>query len=75
MNKVELVLKHLERYGSITSWRAIKSYRVTRLSSIIFNLKRKGYDIRTIMMDSDSEYSSRYAKYVMLKENRNGKKL
>lgn len=69
MNKVELVLKHLKRYGSITSWRAIQSYRVTRLSSIIFNLKRKGYDIRTIMMDSDSEYSSRYAKYVMLKES------
>jgi len=68
MNKVELVLKHLERYGSITSWRAIKSYRATRLSSIIYALKRRGYDIRTIMMDSDSEYSSRYAKYILLEE-------
>ena len=68
MNKVELVLKHLERYGSITSWRAIQSYRATRLSSIIYALKRRGYDIKTIMMDSDSEYSSRYAKYVMLKK-------
>lgn len=38
------VLRHLEDYGSITSWRAFTDYNITRLSAIIFDLKHK-YDI------------------------------
>ena len=41
MNKTMAVLKHLEDFGSITSWEAIKEYGATRLSAIIYNLRRK----------------------------------
>lgn len=43
----EMILNHLKLYGSITSWDAITQYRITRISSIIFNLRGQGYDIIT----------------------------
>lgn len=60
MNKTRAIENHLKEKGTITSWEAIKEYRATRLSAIIFNLRKK-YDIDTIMMDGED---SRYAKYV-----------
>lgn len=36
------ILKHLQAAGSITSMEAFNLYKVTRLSAIIFNLKKKG---------------------------------
>lgn len=45
MTKTEKVLKHLEEYKTITSWQAIQLYGATRLSAIIFNLRKKGYNI------------------------------
>ncbi len=52
-NKTQKVKEHLLSKGSITSWEAIKLYRATRLSSIIFNLRKefakdKKYDIDSI---------------------------
>ena len=43
--KTSEVLQHLQNKGSITSWEAIQLYSATRLSAIIFNLKKRGYDI------------------------------
>lgn len=48
MNKHKAVKEHLLTGNSITSWQAIKLYRATRLSAIIFNLKRAGMDIDSI---------------------------
>jgi len=39
-NKTNQVRNHLIKHGSITSWKAIQSYRVTRLAAVIFNLKK-----------------------------------
>jgi hypothetical protein len=36
---------HLGENGNITSWVAIKEYGATRLSAIIFNLRKEGYNI------------------------------
>jgi len=44
-NQTEAVLWHLEKFGSITSWEAIKEYGATRLSAIIFSLRDKGHQI------------------------------
>ena len=60
MNKHQKVLEHLKTHGSITSWEAIQLYRATRLSAIIFNL-RKHYDIDTLMCEGED---SRYGKYI-----------
>lgn len=43
------VLKHLQINRTITSMEAINLYGATRLSAIIFNLRKKGYNIKTNM--------------------------
>ena len=46
-NKTNAVLKHLKVMGSITSMEAFELYGATRLSAIIFSLRKKGYNIET----------------------------
>lgn len=41
--KTSLVLKHLQEHGTITSWEAIENYGATRLSAIIYNLRKKHF--------------------------------
>jgi len=47
-NQTDAVVWHLQFYGKITSWEAIKEYGITRLSSIIFNLRKRGYKITSV---------------------------
>tara|TARA_R100001015_G_C4620228_1_gene177121 strand:- start:851 stop:1072 length:222 start_codon:yes stop_codon:yes gene_type:complete len=47
-NQKEAVLYHLKQFQSITSLEAIKEYGITRLSAIIFNLRKDNYDIGTL---------------------------
>lgn len=47
LSKSKMVSNHLVSVGSITSWEAIKKFRATRLSSIIYNLKKAGFIITT----------------------------
>lgn len=44
-DKQAAVLAHLQDKGSITQMEAWDLYRASRLSSIIFRLKRAGHDI------------------------------
>ena len=46
--QVEKVLNHLIKFGTITSWEAIQTYRITRLSDKIYLLRKKGINISTI---------------------------
>lgn len=62
MSKIDKVYAHLKKGKTLTSWEAITKYQVTRLAAVIFELKLKGYDIKTIMVESDN---CRYAKYKM----------
>ena len=45
VTKSSQVKEHLLTKGFITSWMAIELYGATRLSAIIFNLRRKGMNI------------------------------
>jgi len=67
MNKTTAVLEHLKEHGSITSMEAIESYGATRLSAIIFNLRKKGYDIGTENEGGTDRFghSMTYARYVL----------
>lgn len=56
MTKQDRVLKYLQENGSITSWEAIQEFGATRLSDIIFNLKKKGY----VFEDKRVEFVDRY---------------
>lgn len=66
-NKTEKVLEHLEKYGCITSLEAIEKYGATRLSAIIFNLRKRGYDIDTVDLPFTDRFGtkSHYGKYIL----------
>ena len=76
--KTQKVKEHLLTKGNITTWEAIKLYGATRLSAIIFNLRKRGYEITDNWqkgIDRNGR-STRYVKYEldveqMIKENEN----
>ena len=57
MNKTAAVQLHLIENGKITSWEAIQKYGATRLSSIIFNLRKRGMNIETEMIGHYAIYT------------------
>ena len=61
------IKEHLEKYGSITSMEAFQLYGVTRLSAVIYDLKKLGYDITTHILMGKTRYgtTSQYAKYTL----------
>ena len=65
--KTRKVREHLEARGSITSNEAWEAYGVTRLSAIVFNLRRKGFDIETLMESGTDRFGNptRYGRYVL----------
>ena len=67
-NKHIQVLEHLQKYGTIESMQAINEYGATRLSAIIFDLKKRGYVIRTHMIESTDRNGNRcrYARYELV---------
>ena len=72
MNKTKAIQLHLIENGHITSLEAIELYGATRLSAIIFNLRARGMNIETTMIEFTDRFGSKakYAKYI-LKENSN----
>ena len=61
----DAVLWHLKTYGSITSYEAIKEYGATRLSAIIFNHRKEGYDIDSMPLTKKTRFgrNTTIAKY------------
>jgi hypothetical protein len=62
------ILKHLQDYGSITTWEAIKEYGCTRLSHYIWVLRRKElYNITDEMIVTTNRYgdTTHYKKYYL----------
>lgn len=51
----QLIEKHLLEKGNITSWEAFEIYGVTRLSHIIYVLRRK-YDIISVSTTKKNRY-------------------
>ena len=67
LNKTEKVLEHLKEHGTITSLEAIELYGATRLSAIIFNLRKRGFNIETVDLPFTDRFGtkSHYGKYVL----------
>ena len=63
------MLWHLKQYGSITSYEAIKEYGATRLSAIIFNHRKDGYNIESMPLTKKTRFgrNTTIAKYVYIK--------
>lgn len=64
--KAKLVEEHLLQHGSITSWEAIQKYNATRLSAIIFNLRKK-YKIESVKEENVDIYGDEchFVRYYM----------
>lgn len=54
------VLNHLKTNGTITSWEAITLFRATRLSGIIYSLRKSGYPITSTMETNGNKHYARY---------------
>lgn len=50
------ILRHLQENDGITSWEAIREYGVTRLSAVIFRLRKSGNDITNEWVYSRNRY-------------------
>jgi hypothetical protein len=61
MNKfqTDIILDHFRKWKSITSLEAIKSYRITRLASVIFDLREK-YEIVSLRENKGNKLFVRY---------------
>ena len=69
LSQTEAILKHLRKYKGITSMQAYEMYGATRLSAIIFCLRKK-YDIITVMHEGITRYGKpvHYAEYRLMGE-------
>ncbi len=67
MNKHKAVLQWLQANASISSMEAIKNFGATRLSAIIFNLRKRGHNIETVMVEGRDQFGNhmRYARYYL----------
>lgn len=64
--KTKKVLEYLKEYGSITQLQSWELFKASRLSSIIFNLKKYGYKITSVpeIFVGIDEKKSYYVRYV-----------
>ena len=60
INKTKEVRNHLLKGKTITSLQAFQFWNATRLSSIIFNLRRQGLNITSTDVEIDGVKFSRY---------------
>ena len=65
MTNVERTIRHLEDYGSITSYEAFAEYGNTRLSATMFSLKKRGYPFEVEWETGTNRYGEprRWARY------------
>nr|DAW66798.1 MAG TPA: helix-turn-helix domain protein [Caudoviricetes sp.] len=65
----EAVLAYMKEHGAITSWTAIELFGATRLSAIIFKLRREGHEIKTQMRVALNRYGHtvNFAQYVLIR--------
>ena len=69
-SKTQDVLNHLKKYGSISQREAVEYYNLYRLSSVIYALKKRGYEITTELAPFTSKYGvkSSFAIYHLVGE-------
>lgn len=69
----DIVLAHLKRYGHLTSMGAFREYGITRLSAVIFNIRKDGHIIESKIKTSTSRrfgWKNHYADYIYKYEER-----
>lgn len=67
MTQTQAVLDWLKTHASISSMEAIKEFGATRLSAIIFNLRKRGYNIETVKCEGTDRFGNKmtFARYYL----------
>ena len=67
-SQVDMIYEHLKAYGYITSWEAIKEYGCTRLSAVIYLLRKEGYKIISEKEQGINRFGRKvnWSKYILL---------
>ncbi len=70
MTQIEMVLKHLQDYGNITTWESYEEYGITRLSDKIFRLRNLNYNITDEWVYRKNRYGKqiKFKKYILERE-------
>ena len=75
MTNAEKVLDYLDKNGSITSYEAFAELFVTRLSAVVFNLKKIGYDIQATKEKHTNKYGeTKYFNRYYIRGRLNGRR-
>lgn len=63
----DYVLEWLQTGAGITSYDAFRELGITRLSAVIFDLRRKGYDIKSERIERTNRFGEtvRFARYTL----------
>ena len=69
-SQTEDVLRYMKENGSISSMEAFREFGATRLSAIIFALRKRGYEIETEIWTCTNRYGKNvdFAKYILKEE-------
>ncbi len=65
LSQTQMILMHLQEYGTITSVEAMQNYGIMRLASRIKDLKRQGIDIISETVRSHNRFGDpvRFSQY------------
>lgn len=65
MTQHQLILAHIDTYGSITPMEAFGEYGITKLATRISELRRRGIEISGEMLDATNRYGEpvRFMRY------------
>jgi hypothetical protein len=71
MSQIELVIKYLKDFGSITTFESYEELGITRLPSRIFDLKQIGYKFEEEWIHKKNRYGKQisFKKYTLKKSN------
>lgn len=70
MTQTQAILNHMQTHGSITSMDAFQLYGATRLSAIIFVLRKRGLNIVTLDKECVTRFGrpTTFAEYRLIKD-------
>lgn len=65
-----IVLNHMQKHKSITSYQAFEMYGITRLSAKIYNLRQIGYKIGMVWEHTYNRYGIpvKYGRFFIIQE-------
>ena len=70
LSQCDIVLRHLQAFGSLTSLEAVNEYGILRLASRINDLKRMGYNITSTTASGKNRFgeTTHYSVYRLVEE-------